>query len=183
MAMPSKLMTADELLRMRDDNMRHELIAGVLTTMPLNGGWHGILVANITCPLGIYVDEHDLGATYGAGVGCILTTNPDTVRAPDGAFLSRQRDLEIVDKEGYLPGAPDLAIEVIDYGEDPLEVREKIETWLRHGSKMVIAVNVEPESVTVYRSPTEMRQLGLDDVIDGEEVVPGWRLPVRELFE
>ena len=85
------LMTAAELAALPDDGQRHELVAGELRTMPPSGGEHGGLAARFTIRLGHYVDEHQLGQVFVAETGFLLTTNPDTVRAPDVAFVCRER--------------------------------------------------------------------------------------------
>jgi len=83
---------------------------------------------------------------------------------------------------GYWPGAPDLAIEVISPNDLYTEVEDKAAMWLAHGTRMVVVLNPRQRSVTVYRSLTEVRRLTIEDTLDGEDVVPGWRVPVRELF-
>src|SRR5260370_38424275 len=113
MATTDKLMTADELLRLPDDGQRHELVAGELRTMALNGGEHGRVAMNLGTPLGQYVHTHHLGRIYAAGTGFQLTVGPDTVRAPDVAFVRQERVLAVGRVTGYLPGPPDLAAEVL----------------------------------------------------------------------
>ncbi len=183
MATTQKLMTAEELLRLPDDGQRHELIAGELRTMAPTGEEHGGLTATFTTSLNGHVVAHKLGRVLTGEPGFLLTTNPDTVRAPDVAFISRERILATGTFTGYRPGAPDLAIEVISPNDLYTEVEEKVATWLAHGARMVIVANPRHRTVAVHRSRTEVRHLTIDDVIDGEDVVPGWTLPVRDLFD
>jgi Uma2 family endonuclease len=182
MVTTQKLMTAEELAQLPDDGQRYELIEGVLTTMAPSGGDHGMRSARSIISFGAYVIEHDLGEVFGAETGFLLSTNPDTVRAADAAFVNRERALEVGEWTAYWPGAPDLALEVISPNDLYTEVQEKVETWLKYGTRMVIVINPRHRTVAVYRSPTEVRHLTLADTLDGEDVIPGWRAPVRVLF-
>jgi Uma2 family endonuclease len=129
-----------------------------------------------------HVEAHHLGTVYAAETGFQLTQDPDTVRAPDVAFVSRQR-LEVVGEiEGYWPGAPDLAVEVISPSDRYTDVEDKVVEWLEAGSRMVIVVNPRQRSVTVYHSRTDMIRLTEEDTLDGGDVVTGWQLPIREMF-
>jgi Uma2 family endonuclease len=181
MATTEKLMTAEDLWRLPDDGQRHELIAGELRTMAPSGWEHGELTLAIGGPLRDYVRAHQLGRAFGAETGFLLATNPDTVLAPDAAFVARER-AGAGRRAGYWPGPPDLAVEVISPGDLYTEVEEKVATWLAYGTRMVIVLNPRRRTATVHRSPTEVRHLTENDVLDGEDVVPGWTVPVRDLF-
>ncbi len=181
MAVTRTLMTAEELLRLPDDGQRHELIAGELRTMAPSGEEHGTTAATMTIDLGQHVRAHRLGRVLAAETGFLLTTDPDTVRAPDTAFISRER-ASAAPVRGYRPGAPDLAVEVVSPNDLYTEVAEKVATWLEHGTRMVIVLDPRRRAVAVHRSLTQVRHLTVDDTIDGEDVVPGWTMPVRALF-
>jgi len=182
MAISSGRMTADELLALPDDGMRHELIAGELRTMSPSGRRHGRVVVRFTRPLANYVEAHDLGEVWGAETGCLLTTQPDTVRAADVTFVRRARTAAVPDDRGYWPGAPDLAVEVVSPGDRPGEVAEKVATWLHFGTLMVVVVDPQQRTVAVHRPGQPVQLLGEADTLDGADVVPGWTLPVRTLF-
>lgn len=182
MATTSKPMTAEELLHLPDDGQRHELIAGELRTMTPAGSEHGWIAASVATSLSVHVHAQRLGRVFAAETGFKLTESPDTVRAPDAAFVRRERVEALGRVTGYWPGAPDLAVEIISPDDLYTEVEEKVSTWLAHGTRMVVVVNPRRQTVAVHRSATEVRHLTIDDIIDGEAVVPGWRLPVRELF-
>jgi len=182
MALTQKPMTAEELSRLPGDGQRHELVAGELRTMPPSGEEHGTIAARFTVGLGHYVETHGLGRVVAAETGFRLTSSPDTVRAADVAFISRERAARAAPVPGYRPGAPDLAVEVISPGDLYTEVDEKVATWLEHGTRMVIVVNPRRRTVAVHRSPTQVRHLTEADTLDGEDVVPGWAIPVRDLF-
>ncbi len=125
---------------------------------------------------------HRLGRVFATGTGFLLTTDPDTVRAPDAALISRARTAATGTVTGYWPGAPDLAAEVISPDDLYTEVEEKVAAWLEHGTQMVIVIDPRRRTVAVHRSATQVRHLTVADTIDGEDVVPGWTLPVRDLF-
>jgi Uma2 family endonuclease len=176
-------MSAEDLLRLPDDGMRHELIQGVLTTMTPTGTEHGGIVVIAAGSLGSAVQTRRLGRVLAGEPGFILARDPDTVRAADVAFISRERYLAAGKVTGYWSGAPDLAIEVISPNDLYTEVEEKVAEWLVHGTRMVIVINPRRRTVAVYRSPTAVQILTEADVLDGAEVVPGWTLPVAALFD
>jgi Uma2 family endonuclease len=182
MATANQLITAEELLCMPDDGYRYELVKGELRKTAPAGYLHGRIAINVTTPLDRHVRAHALGTVYAAGTGFKLASNPDVVRAPDVAFVRRERVEEVGDVEGYWPGAPDLAVEVISPGDTYTEVQDKVCDWLEAGTKMVILVMPRRRAVTVYRSLSDIVMLGETDTLEGGDVVPGWRIPVRELF-
>jgi Uma2 family endonuclease len=182
MAISSRRMTAEELLALPDDGMRHELIAGELRTMAPSGYLHGLVTVKFTVALAQYVAAHDLGAVLGAETGCILARNPDTVRAADVTFVRRERLGAEVDDRGYWPGAPDLVVEVLSPGDRRGAVADKVATWLRSGAPMVVVVDPQRRTVAVHRADQPVTVLAEADTLDGADVVPGWTLPVRLLF-
>ena len=182
MATTHHLMTAEELLRLPDDGYRYELVRGELRKMAPAGYLHGRVAINVTTPLDRHVRVHDLGVVCAAETGFKLASNPDTVRAPDVAFIRRERVQEVGDAEGYWPGAPDLAVEVISPSDTFADVQEKVFDWLQAGTRMVILVMPRKRAVTVYRSLADMMMLTEHDMLDGGDVVSGWKIPVRELF-
>ncbi len=175
--------TADELLRLPRGNKRYELIRGELKTMAPAGFEHGTLAALVTGLLFAHVDTQKLGKVTAAETGFKLTSDPDTVRAPDAAFISQARLDEVGPVKGYWPGAPDLAVEVVSPNDLYTEVSEKVAEWLEAGSGMVVVVNPRSHQVFVHLSPTEVKVLGVEDTLEGGDVVPGWQLPIRELFD
>ncbi len=132
--------------------------------------------------LGQHVTAHKLGEVYAAETGFKLASNPDHVRAPDAAFVGRERVAAVGDAEGFWPGAPDLAVEVVSPSDTFADVEEKVFDWLDAGTRAVVVVNPKKRSVTLYRSVSEVRILGETESLSVEDVVPGWSLPVRDLF-
>ena len=174
--------TADELLHMPDDGFRYELVRGELRRMAPAGSEHGRIAVRITWRLARHVEENRLGTVYAAETGFRLGTDPDTVRAPDVAFVSRDRVEAVGEVEGYRPEAPQLAVEVVSPGDSYADVEEKVFDWLDAGTKMVVVINPRQRSATVYKSPTDITAFAEADVLDGGDFVPGFELAVREIF-
>jgi len=177
------LKTADDLLRLPDDGLRHELVRGELRTIAPAGWEHGDESAEITVSLGTFVLARRLGRVVTGDTGFQLATSPDTVRAPDVAFVRSERAPARGTMRGYFPGAPDLAVEVISPNDLYTEVDEKVAEWLEHGTLLVFVVNPRRKTVAVHRPGQPVRILGPEDTLNGEDVVPGWSLAVRDLFE
>ena len=178
----TKPVTAEELLRMPDDGFRYELVKGELRKMPPAGNEHGYRVMQFAWRLAQHVETNGLGRVYAAETGFRLHSDPDTVRAPDAAFVSRDRLEEAGPVEGYWPGAPDLAAEVVSPNDRHTEVVENALEWLDAGCSMVLVVDPKQRTVTVYRSREDIRILAEGDTLDGAEVIPGFSLPVAEIF-
>jgi Uma2 family endonuclease len=177
-----QLMTAAELLALPDDGFRYELVRGELRRMSPAGRKHGRLIINLTTPLDQYVRAHQLGVVYAAETGFLLATDPDLVRAPDVAFVRREREAAIPDDDGFWPGAPDMAVEFVSPHDLYTEVDEKVLDWLDAGTRMVVIVNPRKRLVTIYRSRTEIALLTEQDTLEGGEVIPGWSLPIHVIF-
>ncbi|HVF56513.1 MAG TPA: Uma2 family endonuclease [Pyrinomonadaceae bacterium] len=182
MSTSTQLMTAEELLRLPRGKSRYELVKGELKTMSPAGEEHGVVIMNLAVPLGHYIKANDLGVIYGAETGFKIATNPDTVRAPDIAFVRRERIEQSGIQKGFRPGAPDLAVEVVSPGDTFEEVDQKVEDWLKAGTGAVWIVNPKLRTVTIYQSLTEVTVLSEKDELEGQRVVPGFRCKVSEIF-
>ncbi|MDQ2854693.1 MAG: Uma2 family endonuclease [Acidobacteriota bacterium] len=178
----TKPTTADELFAMPDDGFRYELVEGELIRMAPAGAEHGKVTVKITVPLFTHVAANDLGTVYAAETGFKLHSDPDTVRAPDVAFVSKARGELAGSISGYWVGAPDLAIEVVSPGDTVREVEEKVREWLEAGARMVLVVSPRLRTIMVYRSLTDIVVLTEKDTLDGDDVVPGFRLAVVDVF-
>ena len=175
--------TAEALFEQPSDGYRYELVEGELRQMAPAGETHGRTIQPIAAYLYLYVRSNQLGATYGAETGFILARDPDTVLAPDVAFVTTARLDAMRVERGFAPGAPDMVVEVVSPGDSANEVEEKVLLWLDSGTRMVIVVRPRSRTVTVYRSRQEIRILSETDVLTGGDVVPGWELPVSQVFE
>jgi Uma2 family endonuclease len=183
MAITPELMTADELADLPGDGMRRELVRGELRTLPPTGSEHGDEESVFDGSIGPYVRAQKLGRVFVGESGFVLETDPDTVRAPGVAFVTRERLAGTGIPRGYYRGAPDLAVEIVSPNDRYTEVAEKIAEWLAHGTRLVFVVDPRRKTVDVHRPGQATRTLGIDDVLDGEDVVPGWSLAVRDLFD
>ena len=177
-----RVTTAEELMDMPDDGYRYEMVRGELRKMVPAGSEHGDISADIHINLGAYVRANRLGRTRIAVPGFILERDPDSVRAPDVAFVSRERIEEIGRTTRYWPEAPDLAIEVISPNDRYTEVEEKVADWLAAGTRMVVVVNPRNKTVRVHSSQTDVVTLAIADTLDGGDVVPGWQMPLSDIF-
>jgi Uma2 family endonuclease len=182
MSTTTQLMTADELLKLPRGRFRYELVKGELNTMSPAGSEHGAVIVNLTVPLTQYVKAHKLGVIFGAGTGFKLASDPDTVLAPDISFVRRARVPAEGLPQSYSPGAPDLAVEVLSPGDREVKVKAKVAQWLDSGARPVWVVSPKLRNVTIYRSLTDVRVRDENDELDGEDIVPGFRCRVAELF-
>jgi Uma2 family endonuclease len=183
MATVAQQMTAEDLFKMPHDGFRYELVKGILRKMSPSGKKHGKIAMKIAAPLAHYVQERSLGEVYAAETGFKIASDPDTVRAPDVAFVLQKRAEAIGDIDGFLPGVPDLAVEVVSPGDSYAEVEEKVFEWLDAGAKMVVVANPRKKTLAVYRSRRDIKVLTETDTLTGEDVVSGWKLPIQGLFD
>jgi len=163
------MLTADELLRLPADEWRYELVRGELRKMSPSGARHGRVAAEIVGSLIAHVKRNRTGAVY--------SSEPDTVRAPDAAFVRSER---ITDTAGFFEGPPDAAFEVTSPGDTYSEIEEKTRDWLRAGVQAVVIVDPRTKTVRVHRTNGAAN---LEDAIEIDDVIPGWRLSLAELFE
>ncbi|MCP9489877.1 MAG: Uma2 family endonuclease [Solirubrobacteraceae bacterium MAG38_C4-C5] len=175
------IMTAEDLLAMPDDGMKHELVRGELRTMPPANYEHGWIASRIDRRLGNHVEEHGTGDVT-TEVGFKLPGEPETVRAADVAFVVRERIEKVGRSRKFFEGAPDLAVEVVSPGDTSTEVHEKALDWLAAGTRLVLVVHPRPRTITAYRSATDIRILGEADTLDASDVVDGWTVRVAELL-
>lgn len=178
-----KLMTVDEFTRLTDES-RYELVRGEIIQMAPPGAQHGDLASRIDRRLGTYVEEHALGKVL-VETGYILAENPDTVRAPDISFLRRERIPAEGLPRGFIAGSPNLAIEIVSPSDTAEVIDEKVHDYLSHETSLVWVVQLRTRSVAVYRSNGTVSVLRAvaGDSLEGEDVVPGFSLPLTELFE
>ncbi len=162
---------------------RYELIAGELITMAPAGGMHGYLAQDLTGRVQHFVQTHRLGVVVAAETGFILSRNPDTVRAPDGAFIRRERISQKGIPRGFFEEAPALVIEVVSPSDTVSEVSEKMQAWLAAGVELAWVVEPRGRTVTIYRTTGEIQVLTVKDILSGESVLPGFECRLAELFE
>jgi Uma2 family endonuclease len=174
--------TADELLAMPDDGYCYDLVKGELRMSPPPGSEHGEVAMNLAAPLHQHVRSNNLGVVYAAETGFKLESDPDTVRAPNIAFVRREKIEETGRGVGYRPGAPDLVVEVLTPSDRTKQVEEKVKQWIETGAKLVWVVSPRLHTVTVYRPGTDIVTLTEKDNLNGGDVVPGFEIKVGEIF-
>lgn len=143
---------------------------------------HGAVTINLAYRIADQVRKAKLGVVLGAETGFLLRRDPDTVRAPDIAFVRADRLPAGPRPEAYFPGAPDLAVEVISPGDRLTDVEEKVDEYLAAGSREVWVVNPARRTVTVHRpgqNPVVLREA---ETVTGGDVLPGFECPLAEIF-
>ena len=176
----TKLITADELLLMPRDDYHYELVRGVLTEpLPPHFDPHGNAAARFGYTLSKYEADTSYGVVTGRA-GFHLETDPDTVRAPDIGWVAPGRIAEHV--TGYLRVSPDLAVEIKESYETRAGMDERAAMWLGFGTRMVWVADPETTTVTRYRPGQDPETLGEDDTLDGGDLLPGFSIPVWQLF-
>jgi Uma2 family endonuclease len=176
------LVTAEELERFPDDDYRYELVEGRVVRMSPVGWRHGKVVVRLAAMLADYVQQWKLGEVV-TGVGFVLVTKPDTVRAPDLAFV-RQERIPPVDPRGFWRGAPDLAVEVLSPDDRASEIRDRLDEYLRFGVTLVLVVDPEQNTVSIHRrfAPPIVLQ-GAAAVLEIDDLVAGFSCTLGSFLE
>ena len=183
MATSTRRLTAEQLAALPDDGKRYELVEGAVRMMSPAGHEHGRVAMRLGSLLEQHVRARRLGTVYAAETGFLLSRHPDTVRAPDVAFVRADVLERLGDIAGYLPVAPDLAAEVVSASDTFTQVEEKVRAWLNAGSSLVLVVDAGTRTLRVYRTTDNIIVLQQEDTLDASDIVAEWNLAVRELFE
>ena len=176
------LMTADELLRSDIPHKSTELVRGRLIVREPPGTRHGRVQSRLNFLVGGFVYSRKLGAVFGQDTGFRIASDPDTVRAPDLAFV-RQERLALIEPRGYAALAPDLVAEILSPEDGPGEVPAKIGEWLNAGVEIAWVIDPDRQTAQVYRSDGSVAAITRDGTLDGESVLPGLGVILAELFE
>jgi Uma2 family endonuclease len=173
------LMTVAEFEKLPDDGNLHELDEGELIVMPPPRPRHG----RVQRAVAVALDE----AVRQAGSGIVLTEcgfrlAPDVVQAPDVAFIREERTAEIA-WDRYCEFGPDLAVEILSPDDNAARLQRKITKYLAAGTNTVWVLDPDSITVNVYQKPDVFRTLNADDRIDAPELLPGFSVAVRTLFE
>ena len=160
---------------------RWELVGGEVREMTPPGGEHGAFTDNLGFALGSRVRAAKLGRVFAAETEFMLSRNPDTLPAPDIAFIKAERVPQPLPR-GWLTTVPDLVVEVVSPSDRAGDLQERVADWLGAGVPLLWLVHPRPRQVHVYRSSKEVRILNESDVLDGEDVVSGFSLPVAGIF-
>lgn len=172
--------TAERLYFEVPSDRRVELVAGELVPMTPVGFEHGRIVVLLSSLILAFVTEKKLGLV-GSEIGFILRRNPDTVRAPDIAFVAAER-VSAINRERYFEGAPDLAVEVVSPGDKMSDVQQKIREYLSAGARLVWVIDPGSRTVTAYYPAGNARIYAADEPVPGDDVLPGFSFHPSELF-
>src|SRR5579884_1684091 len=172
-----QLITADDLFYMPDHDHRYELIEGRLVKMPPTGGGHGSIEGEIYYAIRAFLKTHPLGTVLTGEVGFVLRHNPDTVLAPDVAFIQAGREpakgSDAWDKFWEL--APDLVVEVASPGDSKRDMRDKTQRWLSFGVQLAWVVWPKQKTIDVWQAGATMpATLTVGDTLTGGAVLPGF---------
>lgn len=176
--LPGTAKERDVIAVQERDGALCELVDGVLVEKPMGSeesSWAALLIIH----LGAYVLQHDLGKVYAPDNPVRLA--PGLVRYPDVAFTSWER----FPKGAITPitdVAPDLAVEILSKSNTKKEMARKVDEYFGAGVRLVWLVEPRKHEVRVYGSPAAPAVLTADDVLDGGDVVPGFRLALAEWF-
>lgn len=177
------LVTAVDLYNMPDHGGRQELVKGEIVPMSPASTKHGLVAFRLAFEIGKFVEKEALGTIYAAETGFTLARDPDTVRAPDVAFVSADRIPEAgVPETGFWAIAPDLVAEIVSPNDRASEVHDKVADYLNAGVKLVWIIDPQSKSAAVYRTFSDAQLLLAKDTLDGGDVLPGFQLPLAVLF-
>ena len=178
-----KPLTAEDLLRLDSKGVKGELIRGEFRETMSVGVGHGQIVMKLGALMGVTVLTRRLGRLIGSDAGVLLERDPDTVREPDIAFISAARLPLDEWIDGYLEIVPDLVVEVISPSDSRRELHDKARMWHSCGVPLTWAVYTNPRSIDVHRADGSIATLREDDILDGGEILPGFAVRVKDIFE
>jgi Uma2 family endonuclease len=181
MSTAAQPITAEELWKL-PNSQRRELVRGEVRIMAPSGFDHGAIVNNIQFLLTAHVKAKSLGVVVGAETGFRLARNPDTVRGVDVGFVRADRIPSSGRPMTYFEGPPDLAVEVLSPSDTVEQVEEKVDDYINAGCPMVLVLNPKRRTATVHRASSGPLVLREDEIFDAQDVVPGFRCAVREIF-
>jgi Uma2 family endonuclease len=175
-----RITTAQALLEAGDIG-RCELVRGRLRVMTPASGMHGWVAARVAARLFRHVEATGCGVVLAAETGFLISRQPDSVRAPDAAFVAAGR-AHLIPARGWVQGPPDLAVEVLSPDDRPADVEEKVADWLSSGTRAVWLVDPASKTVAVRRIGEAPLLLRAADVLEGGELVPGLEIDVSDVF-
>jgi Uma2 family endonuclease len=173
--------TPEDLLAM-PDGKGFELIDGRLVEREM-GAESSRVGTRLSSRLDRFCEDHDLGIVWAAdnGFQC-FPHDPDMVRRPDVSFVKRGRLPGDVEPKGWVKIPPDLAVEVVSPNDRVYELDAKLADYRKVSVLLVWVINPELRTATIYRADGSVRILFEDDELSGEDVIPGFRCPLREIL-
>jgi Uma2 family endonuclease len=178
----TRLMTAQDLEDMGSEAERYELIEGILRERVPMGARHGEIEFEIGGPLHRHVRGAGLGRVYPSDTHFVILVDPDITVVPDLSFVRADRLPPEEERQGFLRLAPDLVVEVVSPTDRFNAVMEKVDQYQRAGVPLIWLVQPRRRAVTEFALGQEPRTLREGDALDGGEIVPGFVLPVADIF-
>ncbi len=178
-------LTAEDLWKLGEGDTRRELVDGIIREMAPAGGVHGDVTGRLCRWMVEHVADHGGGKVVVGDVGFVLELphDRDRVRAPDVAFVTVARLPEGRLPEGFIRGAPDLAVEVLSPSDNRADVEQKVRDYLDAGGRLVWVIAPAPRTATVYRADGSTHLLREGDHLGGDDVLPGLRISLSSLFD
>ena len=177
----TKLMTAEDLFEMGSDS-HVELIRGELVEMSPAGHESSSIALRLAIRVGAYIESNNLGSISGADGGYIIARDPDIMVAPDFAFVRAERMPEREKRRQYLELSPDFVVEVVSPSDRFTDLNDKVMLYLIAGVRLVWVVDPGRQTVTVYTPEHSPVFMSTADTVDCGDVIPGFSLPVAEIF-
>ena len=181
---PKKVWTEAELQALPDDGYIHEVVSGELVMSPKNNWYHGRICTRLSAALVNFASEHRLGAVLDSSTGYWMHNR--NCRAPDISFVPKSRLATVGFKpkeKRFFPGAPDLAVEILSPNNTRAEIDDRLRDFFSSGTQLAWIINPESEAVEICRSLTQRKLLGPGAFLEGEDVLPGFRYPIVNLFK
>jgi Uma2 family endonuclease len=180
----AKIWTEAEIQALPDDGYDHEVVNGELVSSPKNNSQHEQICGRLYFALESFNRMHRLGAVYGSSMGFWMKNR--NCRAPDVSFIPKERLLRLgfkPDAKTFFPGAPDLAVEVLSPSNTRAEIDERLRDFFGSGTQIAWIVHPEEQFVELCHSLTDRQILGPGASLGGEHLLPGFSIPVADLFK
>jgi Uma2 family endonuclease len=182
-----RLLTAADLAALPSElpsgTVRYELDNGRLVIMPPPGDIHGAVESNFAADLKIQGERRGLGKARSGDVGIVLHRNPDRVVGADAVFIASSSLPLRLSREGYLETIPELVVEVRSKNDTDAEIQKKVSDYLAAGVRVVWVAEPAARIVTAYRVGQAPQLIGESETLTAEDIIPGFRLAVRDVFE
>ena len=174
------VLTLKDFERLPEDGTLHELSEGELISVTRPRIRHMLAAANLHESLLDYVRPRRLGRVFLEG-NFLLAKDPPTLRVPDVSFVSQERTSRW-EIDGWVDGAPELAVEVVSPSETARDLEKKVRQYLAAGSQLVWVIYPETQTIHVFGPDLSVRILTETDTLDAPDLFPGWSVPVSDLL-
>ncbi len=179
-----KVWSEAELQALPEDGYLHEVVDGDLVMSPKNDSYHGDICADLLTALRTFAEAHRLGAVWDSSTGFWMLTR--NCRTPDVSLLTKERLIRMGFRRStrkFFPGAPDLAVEILSPNNPRAEIEERLKDFFPSGTQIAWVINPDAECVEVCHGLDKRRLLSVGADLDGEQMLPGFRHPIADLFK